>query len=43
LDDARDWLKLAIKVTANRKDLRLQALADPDLEPLWREIGGMGA
>ncbi|MEI6396380.1 MAG: hypothetical protein WCT12_35400 [Verrucomicrobiota bacterium] len=40
LKQVRDWLKKAIKL-ANTKDVKLMALNDPDLEPLWKEIGGI--
>lgn len=32
------WLEQAIDL-AGKKDVRLQALEDPDLEPLWTQIG----
>jgi hypothetical protein len=38
LKEALQWLQLAIDL-AGKKDIRLMALNDPDLEPLWREIG----
>ena len=38
LQDARDLLKKAIDV-AGKKDIRLMALNDLDLEPLWKDIG----
>jgi tetratricopeptide (TPR) repeat protein len=37
LDEARAWLKKALKVGGKRK-VRAMALADQDLEPLWGEI-----
>ena len=36
-DEARTWLGKAID--AGGKDVKLRALDDPDLEPLWKEIG----
>ena len=38
LREALEWLQLAIDL-AGKKDIRLMALGDPDLEPLWAEIG----
>lgn len=40
LDEARDWLRRAMKL---RKPARIktQALEDPDLKPLWKEIESM--
>jgi hypothetical protein len=38
LKEARDWLKKAIDM-AGTKEVKLMALNDRDLEPLWREIG----
>jgi hypothetical protein len=38
LKQARDWLQKAIDL-ANTKEVKLMALSDPDLEPLWKEIG----
>jgi tetratricopeptide (TPR) repeat protein len=38
LKEALQWLQLAIDL-AGKKDIRLMALNDPDLEPLWRKIG----
>lgn len=37
LDTARVWLKRALK-TGGKERIKLMALADPDLEPLWEEI-----
>lgn len=42
LEEAKDWLEKAFKATANQADLarlKLRALDDPDLEPLWKDIG----
>jgi Flp pilus assembly protein TadD len=36
-DEVRTWLGKGIDVGG--KDVKLRALDDPDLEPLWREIG----
>ena len=33
---ARDWLAQAIRL-GDQKEIRLQAIEDPDLAPLWRE------
>ena len=35
---AKRWLEKAFAL-ADPKELRLKALDDPDLEPLWKEIG----
>ncbi len=40
LDAARDWLRRAMKLK-NPAELKEQALEDPDLKPLWKEIGSM--
>jgi hypothetical protein len=37
LKEARDWLKKEIDL-ANTKEVKLMALSDPDLEPLWKEM-----
>jgi Flp pilus assembly protein TadD len=37
LDEARGWLKRAIKI-GERDKIKLMALVDEDLEPLWKEI-----
>ena len=37
LDEARDWLRRAFKV-GRKERLKLMALADKDLKPLWDEI-----
>lgn len=37
LDEARAWLKRAMKV-GGKKSIRIMALADADLKPLWPEI-----
>ena len=38
LEQAREWLKKAFEL-GDAKELKLAALDDPDLEPLWRDIG----
>lgn len=38
LQDALNWLEKAI-VVAGKEDIRLMALGDDDLEPLWKDIG----
>ena len=38
LKEARHWLKKAIGL-ASTKEVELMALNDPDLEPLWKELG----
>ena len=38
LKAAMDWLEKAIDL-AGKNDLRKMALEDPDLEPLWANIG----
>src|SRR5262245_13928258 len=38
LVEARDWLAQAFQV-GNAKELKLQALDDPDLAPLWQDQG----
>jgi len=35
----RDWLGGAFAVRSNAKQMKLNALDEPDLEALWREIG----
>jgi hypothetical protein len=37
VDEARTWLGKAIK--AGGKEVKLRALDDPDLEPVWKEAG----
>ena len=37
LDEARGWLKRAMKI-GERDQVKLMALVDEDLEPLWKEI-----
>lgn len=38
LKRARDWLQKAID-SAGENDVRMRALEDPDLQPLWANIG----
>lgn len=38
LKDASEWLKKAIE-TGSKRDIKLMALDDPDLRPLWDRIG----
>jgi hypothetical protein len=41
LDEAREWLEKCFAEAARhgrRKRRRLEALTEPDLEPLWPEI-----
>jgi predicted Zn-dependent protease len=40
LDEARDWLRLAVKV-GGKDAIKKLALGDDDLKPLWAEIGKM--
>ena len=37
LDEARGWLKRAMKI-GERDKIKLMAMVDEDLEPLWKEI-----
>ena len=42
LDGARDWLRKAFEIgrkTGHFDEIRLMALDDPDLQPLWKHIG----
>ncbi len=38
LEEAREWLRKAMDV-GDEKDIKLRAFDDPDLEPLWANIG----
>jgi hypothetical protein len=38
LEQAKSWLEKAFEL-GDPKKIKLMALEDPDLEPLWREIG----
>ena len=40
LDEARKWMKRAMKV-GGRERIKLMAMADEDLKPLWPEIAGI--
>ena len=37
LEQAKDWLEKAFRIGEPRK-MKLMALEDPDLEPLWKDI-----
>jgi hypothetical protein len=41
LEQAKEWLEKAFQL-GDAKKMKLPALADPDLEPLWKEIGSIG-
>jgi hypothetical protein len=41
LEEARAWLRKAIDL-GDEKEIKLRALDDPDLEPLWANIGKLG-
>jgi tetratricopeptide (TPR) repeat protein len=38
LEQAKSWLEKAFEV-GDPKEIKLMALDDPDLEPMWKEIG----
>ena len=38
VEQARDWLQKALAL-GNARALKLMALEDPDLEPLWKDLG----
>ena len=40
LDEARAWVKRAMKV-GGKESIKLMALTDEDLKPLWRELAGV--
>jgi tetratricopeptide (TPR) repeat protein len=40
LEQAKQWLGKAFKM-GNARRMKLAALEDPDLEPLWKEIGAL--
>jgi tetratricopeptide (TPR) repeat protein len=40
LEQAKHWLEKAFKM-GNLRRMKLAALQDPDLEPLWKEIGAL--
>lgn len=37
--EAREWLRDALDLAPNKDAAKLKALDDPDLEPLWQDIG----
>ena len=39
LSEAKAWLERAFQVSGNAAKVKLAALDDPDLQPLWRNIG----
>jgi len=41
LQQAKEWLQKAFETSREPTQLRLMALEDPDLEPLWRGIGSL--
>lgn len=41
LEEAREWLRKAMD-QGDEREITLRALADPDLEPLWANIGKLG-
>jgi hypothetical protein len=43
LEDARDWLDRACKFVHEPAKMKLMAFDDPNLEPLWKNIGGLKA
>lgn len=40
VEQAKVWLEKAFKI-GDAKEMKLAALDDPDLEPLWKEIGNI--
>lgn len=40
LEEAKVWLKQAMAI-AGQEEIRTTALSDPDLKPLWKQIGKM--
>ena len=40
LEQAKDWLEKAFR-TGDARKIKTMALEDPDLEPLWKEIGSI--
>ena len=42
LEQAKHWLEKSFEL-GDVKAMKLAALDDPDLEPLWKQIGGPGA
>jgi tetratricopeptide (TPR) repeat protein len=41
LEDAMKQIEQAIDLAGKKNDIRLDALEDPDLEPLWLQIGDL--
>src|SRR5262249_12796393 len=41
LEEAKEWLTKAFQLS-DAKKMKLAALTDPDLEPLWKDIGSIG-
>src|SRR2546425_128141 len=41
LEEAREWLRKAMDL-GDEKEIKTRALDDPDLEPLWANIGKLG-
>ncbi|MBI4325365.1 MAG: tetratricopeptide repeat protein, partial [Chloroflexi bacterium] len=39
LNEAKAWLERAFQVSGHAAQVKLAALHDPDLEPLWQAIG----
>ena len=39
MEEARSWLEKAFEL-GDSKSIKLMALEDPDLEPLWCNLGG---
>jgi len=42
MDVAKLWLREAFELD-DKKELKLMALDDPDLKPMWENIGGLKA
>ena len=42
LQEAREWLRKAMDL-GDENEIKTRALDDPDLEPLWANIGKLGA
>ncbi len=41
LEHAKKWLEEAFRLAKDAKKMKLAALDDPDLEPLWKQIGSL--
>lgn len=41
LEDAKAWLERAFGIADDPAQVKLMALDDADLEPLWKNIGGL--